>query len=592
MRRLSIFITLLFGVTAMVTAILVTNAAPRQQANLYELFILQARNDLELLADEAVGEGVRPDSWTFNFDLLSDVFVADLWYDNEMLAEQIFGAGVRPDGWFGATTLDPYLLSRNIRHDLEMSAKQVFGNDRPTGWNGAEPIYQCDRTSQNLVRYVEMIYDARPITANDNPNYCDTLYFDIETDLIRVSLAPIEGLDFGSLQEKIISTRGDLERTANEILGVGVRPDAWIGYNEESLSFFQDLNTDIEALANMIYQGAERPNVWGRNIPDSAAISFFNLRYNLETMTSEALGDGMRPYNWEGLSDTLYRCEPMTQALTQIMIDLFGYRPDREIGERTTAQFCQDNRLAVNNYADNPPTTELGELIDDPRDRVFSGESEYAWAFLDVAAVDYMGIMPQGTRFRAWYRNYQNSNMMYVTGIDQDFGVFIAHDFTTLDSDVFRRLPTLDGVRPVAYCNAYWCNGPGPTPTPRGGSAVERLVQGSGTAVPETTVIEEIREETGKLQVSWNHIRVTYLLDRQENRSVQVVLELCYETQQTRCEPVTGVLDQSMGVYKPVVGLYNGLNIFEMPYGYSTNVVIESANILSPDVWISDPTLR
>lgn len=588
MRRLSIFITLLFGV-----AILVTHAAPRQQANLYELFILQARNDLELLADGALGEGVRPDTWTFNFDLLSDVFVADLWYDNEILAESIYGIGTRPDEWFGATTLDPYLLSRNIRHDIEMAATQIFGGgERPAGWNGAEPIYQCDRTTQNLVRYIEMLYDARPTTDPIVPSYCGALALEIESDLIRVSLAPIEGLDFGSLQDKVIATRGDLERTANEVLGVGVRPEAWIGYDEESLSFFQDLNTDLEAMANIIYQGAERPDIWGRNIPDSAAISFFNMRYNLETITSEALGDGERPFNWEGVSDTLYRCEPFTQALINIMIDLFNYRPDREVGERTTAQFCRDNMLAVNNYADNPPTTELGELIDDPRDRVFSGESEYAWAFLDVGAFDYMGIMPPGTRFRAWYRNYQDSNMMYVTGIDQDFGVFISREFTTLDSDVFRRLPTLDGVRPVTYCNAFWCNGPGPTPTPRGGSAVERLVQGSGTAVPDTTVIEEIREETGKLQVSWNHIRVTYLLDRQENRSVQVVLELCYETQQIRCEPVSGVLDQALGVYKPVVQVYNGMNVFELPYGYSTNVIIESANIISPDIWISDPTLR
>lgn len=587
MRRLSIFIISLFGV-----AILVTHAAPQQQANLYELFILQARNDLEILADEALGEGVRPDTWTFNFDLLSDVFVADLWYDNEMLAEGIFGDGARPDDWFGATTLDPYLLSRNIRHDLELSATHIFGAERPAGWNGAEPIYQCDRTTQNLLRYIELLYDARPTLDPATPLYCGSMAFEIESDLIRVALAPIEGLDFGSLQEKVIATRGDLERTANEALGVSVRPDGWIGYDEESLSFFQDLNTDLEMLANIIYQGAERPDVWGRNIPDSAAISFFNMRYNLETMTSERLGDGARPHNWEGVSDPLYRCEPMTQALIHIMIDLFNYRPDREIGDRTTQQFCRDNMLAVNNYADNPPTTELGELIDDPRDRVFSGESEYAWAFLDVGALDYMGIMPPGTRFRAWYRNYQESSMMYVTGIDQDFGVFISHDFTTLDSDVFRRLPTLDGVRPVAYCNASWCNGPGPTPTPRGGSAVERLVQGSGTAVPDTTVIEEIREETGKLQVSWNHVRVTYISDPVGRGAAWVALELCYETQQISCEPVSGVLDQALGVYKPIVDVYNGVSVFEIPYGYSSTVVIESANLLSPDIWISDPTLR
>ncbi len=588
MRRLGLLtIICVFVGTAMVWA------SPKQQANLFELFILQARNDLEIMANQQLGEGVRPDSWTFNFDLLTDTFVADLWYDNEILAEAIFGAGQRPQEWFGATTFDPFLLSRNIRHDLELSADVVFGgvDARPPNWNGAQSIYRCTRTTQNLVRYIEALYDALPTTLDSVVNYCETLRFEIEGDLVRVALSPVEGLDFGSIQDQIIATRGDLERTANEVLGVNERPIAWAGYEEDTPTLFQDLANDIEQLANIIYQGAFRPVGWGRNIPDSAAISFFNLRYNLETMTNEALGDGERPFNWQG-TDPLFRCEPLTQALIYIMSDLFGFRPDREIGERTTDEYCLAVNLQVNNYADNPPTTEFRELIDDPRDRVFSGEAEFAWAFLDVGALQYMGAMPPGTRFRAWYRNFQESTMMYVTGLDQDFGVFIDRRFTDLDPDVFVRLPTLDGVRPLTYCNAPWCNGPGPTPTPRGGSAVERLVQGAGTAVPDVQTVDEIREETGRTQVSWNHIRVTYLLDRPDVGAVQVALEICFETSQINCEPVTAVLDQSLGIFKPVVGVFNGLNVYEVRYGYSTDVVVEGALLISPDVWISDPTLR
>jgi hypothetical protein len=32
--------------------------------------------------------------------------------------------------------------------------------------------------------------------------------------------------------------------------------------------------------------------------------------------------------------------------------------------------------------------------------------------------------------------------------------------------------------------------------------------------------------------------------------------------------------------------------VFELPYGYNTNVVIESQNFFANDVWISDPTIR
>lgn len=586
MRRLAILIAIWAG-TMMVWA------APVRQADLFELFILQARNDLELTANEALGEGVRPDSWTFNFDLTTNTFVADLWYDNEILAENVFGAGERPERWFGATTFDPFLLSRNIRHDLELVADAVFGaaDQRPVGWNGAQPIYRCTRTIQNIIRYVEALYDVRPLTAQDEPNYCDQLRFEIEGELIRVSLSPIEGFDFGSLLERFIAVRGDLERTANEVLGVNERPADWIGFIEDSPSLQQDLNSDVELLANAIFQGLGRPSGWARYIPDSLAISFFNLRYNLETMTDEALGDGVRPSSWQGQDPTL-RCEPLTQALSAILGDLFGFSPNRDVGERTTAEFCTAFNQQVNNYADNPPTEDFRELIDDPRDRVFAGEAEFAWAFLDVGALDYMGAMPPGTRFRAWYRNFQESTMMYVTGIDQDFGVFIDRRFTDLDADVFARLPTLDGVRPLTYCNASWCDGPGPTPTPRGGSAVERLVQGAGTAVPDVQTVEEVREVTGKTQVSWNHIRVTYLLDRPEANAVQVALEICAETAQINCEPVNSVLDQTLGVFKPVVGVFEGLNVYEVSYGYSTEVVVEGENFISPDIWISDPTLR
>jgi hypothetical protein len=34
------------------------------------------------------------------------------------------------------------------------------------------------------------------------------------------------------------------------------------------------------------------------------------------------------------------------------------------------------------------------------------------------------------------------------------------------------------------------------------------------------------------------------------------------------------------------------LNIYELRYGYSTNLLIEGETRFSTDVWISDPTIR
>ena len=41
-----------------------------------------------------------------------------------------------------------------------------------------------------------------------------------------------------------------------------------------------------------------------------------------------------------------------------------------------------------------------------------------------------------------------------------------------------------------------------------------------------------------------------------------------------------------------MLSIFNGLNVFEFRYGYSTNLVIESDTMYSQDVWISDPTIR
>jgi hypothetical protein len=114
-----------------------------------------------------------------------------------------------------------------------------------------------------------------------------------------------------------------------------------------------------------------------------------------------------------------------------------------------------------------------------------------------------------------------------------------------------------------------------------------------GTDVPSTGGSAQPTLEAGsKSQVSWNYLRVTYLLDRPEAGVAQVGLEICAEPQQINCEPVLSVFDSNLGVNKPVLSTFNGLNVYEFNYGYTSNLRIEGATRFSPDVWISDPTIR
>src|SRR5690606_14435457 len=82
---------------------LLMGIAPAQQIDNFGAFANALRIDLERLADEVLGLGVRPDDWTANIDIESSTMASDAWYDNELLANAIFGTGVRPPGWFSVT---------------------------------------------------------------------------------------------------------------------------------------------------------------------------------------------------------------------------------------------------------------------------------------------------------------------------------------------------------------------------------------------------------------------------------------------------------------------------------------------------------
>ncbi len=554
------------------------------QANLFQLFILEARTDLELLADEVLDEGVRPDNWTFNTDLESETVVVDLWFDNEQLADELYGVGERPNEWFGATSTDPELIARNIRHDLELMADTVFDPMvRPEGWNGALPIYRCDRTIQNVVRLLDTIYNTRPQTPASVVDYCRALKTEVANELIPVVFQTIAGSD-ETLSDLVLALRGDVERLANEELGVNNRPANWIGNVEPgSPTMAADSAADIERLADIIIGVETRPEEWNMFSSTSEALVYRNLRLNLELLADIRGGEGNRPNGWQGM-DPLEQCNLLEQMLVLMLQINFDFVIDE--GLMTQVKFCEIITFTANSVAENPPRLDERE----EEDRRYTAEAEYAFAYMDTAALEYMGIMPAGTEFRAWYRNFNESTMMFVSG--EDFAVYIDQRWTTLDADLFETLPTLEGVIPLAFCDADWCNGPGPTPTPTGSGPLELLLAANTPQAPVDP--GNVPNEGGgaKAQVSWNHVRVTYLLDRPEVGTAQVALEICAEPQQIACEPVIRVFDNTLGTEKPVISQFNGLNVYEFRYGFNQNVVVEGATRVAPDLWISDPALR
>lgn len=581
MRRSTlIWVTL---ICALLCALSVT-AAPVAQTNLFEQQVFDTRADLEYLADTVLSAGVRPPEWSNNTDLTSATVVSDLWFDNELLANAIFGPDERPADWIGATVPVNEILARNVRHDLELSATEIFGiGERPPGWRGAARILQCGRTLQNILIVLDRFHNIQPTTPESALNYCQTVQAEIEDSLVNIVFGTPD--TDGNLLDPITllgAVRGDLERLADELLGLNTRPERYIGNRDVTTpNFAGDVRLDLDLLADDQLGVGVRPPGWVGGTSNSPAINYLNLRHDLELLKDTLMGTGVLITGWQGVNP-IERCEPLVRSLafltTQAITD-FSIADIDPAG----ANYCAQIAEAVNAVVENPPRLDVVE-----EERLMSGESNYAFAYLDVAATEYMGIMPGGTRFRALYRNFGDSGMMFVQGTD--FALYVEMSFTSISETTFRSLPSLEGTNPLAFCDAAWCNGPGPTPTPTGsGPLLSILVQSTPIATPNIGALT-----TSKQLVSWNQVRVTYVFDNLAAKTAQVALEICPQSADVAqgCEAVTSVFDNNTGTSKPVLSQFNGLNVFEFRYGYSTNLIIESATRYSQDVWISDPTIR
>lgn len=135
--------------------------------------LLAARDDLELLADQELGFGVRPQGWNGRVNRFDPQIALLTRLDLELLAGTLIAPDRRPSNWIGAVGSTPFAVARDVRHDLEILADLISSDDsRPVGWVGGDPLLRCSRATQTLINLLERGGVFRlQIPAND-PDFC------------------------------------------------------------------------------------------------------------------------------------------------------------------------------------------------------------------------------------------------------------------------------------------------------------------------------------------------------------------------------------------------------------------------------------
>jgi hypothetical protein len=333
-------------------------AAPNAQVDEFGVLILDTRADLEILADSVLGEGQRPEGWTFNDDVTSTRSVADLWFDTELLANAVFGATVRPPEWVGATTTNAPLLARNVRFNLELAADRFFnGRTRPDEWRGAPATLLCSRTLQNVINLLETYYDVQFTTLESVVNYCATIEIEAE-EYIAASTDSAANVE--AIKDLTLALRGDIERLADEKLGLNTRPPTWVGNKDrESPTLAGDAFLDIETLASELPESNPRPPGWIGALSNNPLFTYRNLRHDLELLADVSMGINVRPRGWQGVN-LIERCDPIVQDLVLLVQSTIGFTTDNVAPEN----FCTQVEDAANLLAENPPIEDIVEEQD------------------------------------------------------------------------------------------------------------------------------------------------------------------------------------------------------------------------------------
>ncbi len=137
------------------------------------LILIDARADLELLANQQLGVGSRPEGWSGSTDYTNPQMGLLARLDLELLYGGLIDRELRNPAWFGAVGSSALAIARDVRHDLELLADLLYGYSvRPEGWRGADPLYRCSRATQTLVTLLARggVFTL-DVEAND-PDFC------------------------------------------------------------------------------------------------------------------------------------------------------------------------------------------------------------------------------------------------------------------------------------------------------------------------------------------------------------------------------------------------------------------------------------
>ncbi len=135
----------------------------------------------------------------------------------------------------------------------------------------------------------------------------------------------------------------------------------------------------------------------------------------------------------------------------------YAFKPS---AKPTDTNYCQALEQELNLYLER---VVFAQDMDEMNG--IAGRSKDAFAFLDLAAQRFVGVMPSGVAFTAVARNsLPGSQMMFVRG--EGFSLFVDYAFTTLTREDFESLigfQEYDGSIEVT-CTAQWCKPPAAPP--------------------------------------------------------------------------------------------------------------------------------
>ncbi len=146
-------------------------------------------------------------------------------------------------------------------------------------------------------------------------------------------------------------------------------------------------------------------------------------------------------------------CGRLAANVSQLLTNKYSFSPQ---AKPDSPDYCASLETEMNTFI---------EAMFRPNEGI-NATSKDAFAFVDYAAQQYVGIMPAGTNFTAVARNsLPGSQMMLVVG--ENFEVFLDYAYTSLTQAEFESLPDYRDYQGELkfHCDASWCRNPGPPPT-------------------------------------------------------------------------------------------------------------------------------